>query len=157
MTLLVVSTVSALALITTGCGSDIPDRPAPTPTTSSAPQDSTPPAPTVEELNAMLQRGLDPTIPASEKADLVEGSEADPELINRAAEVARNAGVKVTVTDVQSFGSGVANANVILTVNGQDNPSTVPLVFDSGKWKLQKSWACSIVVNLAQIQSPACP
>ncbi|MFD3427322.1 hypothetical protein [Nocardia fluminea] len=110
----------------------------------------------MSELNAMLQRGLDPSIPASEKTDLVQGSDADPELINRAAQAARAAGVVITVTEIQSFGADAATATATLTVNGQDNVGAIPLVYEGGKWKLQKQWACDIVTGMAQMHSPAC-
>ena len=50
--------------------------------------------------------------------------------------------------------TAIANANV--TFNGQTNPTAVQLLFEDGKWKLDKAFACNIV-QFAQLQSAACP
>ena len=39
--------------------------------------------PTVKTLNQMLDMALDPNVPNSEKTQLVEGSEKDPEVFNK--------------------------------------------------------------------------
>ena len=125
-------------------------------TTTAAAAANTPPAPSAEELNAMLQKGLDPAIPATEKTDMIQGSEADPELINRVATAVQqnNATVQVVAVEDAKDGTAIANANV--TFNGQTNPAAVQLLFEDGKWKRDKAFACNIV-QLAQLQSAACP
>lgn len=125
-------------------------------TTTAAANANIPPAPSAEELNAMLQKGLDPAIPATEKTDMIQGSEADPELINRVATAVQqnNATVQVVAVEDAKDGTAIANANV--TFNGQTNPAAVQLLFEDGKWKLDKQFACNIV-GLAQLQSAACP
>ncbi|WP_370512171.1 hypothetical protein [Skermania sp. ID1734] len=110
--------------------------------------------PTVDQLNQELQKAFDPNVPLQEKVDMVQGAQADPELINRVAEAAKKAGVTVVVTKVNDLGNSVtADAN--LTINGQVNPAVVPFVAEDGRWKLEKGWACNMV-NLAQLSSPAC-
>jgi hypothetical protein len=108
----------------------------------------------VADLNAALQKALDPSIPSSEKLDMVQGVQADPELPNRLAQAAAGANVQVAVTDVTSFGDSV-NAKANFTINGQTNVVDVPFVAEDGKWKVQKTWACTILSSLGQ-QSVAC-
>jgi hypothetical protein len=150
----------AATLSMTACGSDNKkDTATPTRTTTSAKASASasanlPPVPTVADLNAALQKALDPSIPSSEKLDMVQGAQADPELPNRLAEAAKGANIQVAVTDVTSFGDSV-NAKANFTINGQTNVVDVPFVAEDGKWKVQKSWACTMLTNLGQ-QSVAC-
>ncbi|MDO3650004.1 hypothetical protein [Nocardia mangyaensis] len=123
-------------------------------TTSAAATAELPPVPTVEELNTQLNTALDPSIPNEEKLDFVQGGEADPELPNRLAVAAQDAGAVVVVTDVTSFGESV-NATADFTINGQTNVVDVPFVAEDGKWKVQKTWACTMLTNLGQ-ESVAC-
>src|SRR5690606_16514384 len=147
------------ALTLTACGSDdSKDEAKSTGTTTSAVTTSaaadTPPVPTAEELNSQLQRALDPTVPNSEKLEMVQGIEADPELPGRLAQAYQESGATVTVTDVTGFGDTV-NAKATIVLNGQENIADVPFVAEDGKWKVQKEWACIMLTNLGQ-QSPAC-
>lgn len=150
----------AATLSMTACGSDNKkDTATPTRTTTSAKASASasanlPPVPTVADLNAALQKALDPSIPSSEKLDMVQGVQADPELPNRLAEAAKGANVQVAVTDVTSFGDSV-NAKANFTINGQTNVVDVPFVAEDGVWKVQKTWACTMLTNLGQ-QSVAC-
>ncbi|MGF0320020.1 hypothetical protein [Nocardia fluminea] len=149
--------VAALGL--SACSDDKGDKPAAKTTTSaqaSAPAASDlPPVPTVEQLNQQLNTALDPSVPNDQKLDFVQGGEADPELPNRLAQAATDAGVQVQVTEVTSFGDSV-NAKADFTVNGQTNVVDVPFVAEDGKWKVQKSWACTMLTNFGQT-SVACP
>ncbi|MFE3546692.1 hypothetical protein ACFXK0_27335 [Nocardia sp. NPDC059177] len=149
--------VAALGL--SACSDDKGDAPAAKTTTSSATTTDAaaanlPPVPTVEELNEQLTTALDPSVPNEEKLDFVQGGEADPELPNRLAQAAQDAGVQVQVTEVTSFGDSV-NAKADFTINGQTNVVDVPFVAEDGKWKVQKTWACTMLTNLGQ-QSVAC-
>lgn len=116
-----------------------------------------PPVPTAEELNAELARAFDTSVPVEEKTDLVQGSEQDPELINRVAEAAAVNGIQVTVIDVTDLGNGVLTASVEMAVEGSPEPNfgTVDFVAEDDRWKVSQDYACSIV-SLAQLQSPAC-
>ncbi|MEV0436815.1 hypothetical protein [Nocardia sp. NPDC050413] len=153
--------IASLAVITAlGLSACTEDKPAAKTTTSAkattttATDDALPPVPSVEELNAQLNTALDPSVPNEQKLDFVQGGEADPELPNRLAVAARDAGAQVQVTEVTSFGDSV-NAKANFTVNGQTNVVDVPFVADAGKWKVQKAWACTMLTNLGQ-QSVAC-
>ncbi|MDV8024093.1 hypothetical protein [Rhodococcus sp. IEGM 1330] len=152
----------AAALTMTACSSDEGDTTATTTTaattTASTPTENAayPPAPTVEELNTQLMRGLDPNVPVEEKAALIQGAAEDPDLINQvaAAAVANNA--QIEITSIDDLGTGVLNAGITITLNGQANPGTFQFVPEDGVWKLSKDNACGIV-SLAQLTSPACP
>ncbi len=129
-----------------------------TTTTAAAPAVDYPPVPTVEELNADLARAFDLSVPAAEKTDLVQGAEEDPELINMVAQAANDAGVQVNVVDVTDNENGTITAGVEMALAGSDQPSfgTVDFVAEDDTWKVSKDYACSIVINMAQLQSPAC-
>lgn len=148
--------VTAVAVLA-ACGSDGADTTSDTPPTAVGTTQSgaEPPAPTVEQLDAMLRRGFDPSIPAQEKSDLVQGSEADPQIVDRLAQAAAAAGLTIEIVGVNDFGSGVASAAAQFTMNGNTSPAIVSLVSDDGQWKLEKSWACGILTS-AQVSSPAC-
>ncbi|MFC9895544.1 hypothetical protein ACFVMC_17820 [Nocardia sp. NPDC127579] len=150
----------AAALSLTACGSD--DKkdasPAKSSTTSAAAVTTRaanlPPVPTKEELNAQLQKALDPNVPNAEKLEMVQGAEADPELPSRLAQAAQQAGASAVVTGVSEFGDTIS-AKATITFNGQASEADVPFVAEDGKWKVQKQWACNLL-QLANIQSVAC-
>ncbi|MGQ4615037.1 hypothetical protein [Nocardia sp. R7R-8] len=146
--------VAALSLA--ACGSDDKSDSHTTHTTTAAASATAnvPAPPTVDELNATLQRALDPSVPNEEKADLVQGIQADPSLPNRLAEAFHQANATAVVTGVTTFGDTVT-AQAKFTINGQENQVDVPFVLEDGKWKVQKAWACQALANLNQ-QSPAC-
>ncbi|MGK8523149.1 hypothetical protein ACRS6B_17030 [Nocardia asteroides] len=152
--------VAGLALAVTlglaACGGDdTGESPTSARTTAGAAVTATTPAPpTVDELNTLLQRALDPAVPNDQKLELVQGIEADPGLPNRLAEAFQQANATAVVTGVTAFGDSVS-AQAKFTINGQENPVDVPFVLDGGRWKVQKAWACQALVNLNQ-QSPAC-
>ncbi|MBF6071518.1 hypothetical protein [Nocardia farcinica] len=149
--------VASLGL--TACGGDDSGNDAkPTKTTTSAAATTTaantPAVPTAAELNTQLQRALDPAVPNSEKLEMVQGIEADPELPSRLAQAYKDTGATVEVTDVTAFGDTL-NAKAKIVLNGQENIADVPFVAEDGKWKVQKAWACTMLTNLGQ-QSVAC-
>ncbi|MGQ4617160.1 hypothetical protein [Nocardia sp. R7R-8] len=149
--------VAALGL--TACGGDDKDSKPVAKTSTSAKATGSasanlPAVPTPTELNTALARALDPSVPSTEKLEYVQGAEADPTLPDRLSQAASGADVKIEVTDVTSFGDSV-NAKAKFILNGQENIVDVPFVADNGKWKIQKTWACTMLTNLGQ-QSSAC-
>lgn len=114
-----------------------------------------PPLPTVADLNDQLQRGLDPNVPLPEKVGMVQGSDQDPEMINKVAQAAKAAGLVVEVIGVTDQGSGRFEAAANFIVNGTVNPAVVPFVAEDGMWKMEQAYACSLV-QAAQLQSAAC-
>ncbi|WP_431972189.1 hypothetical protein [Nocardia sp. bgisy134] len=154
--------IAGLAIVAslgmTACGGDDSNEPAKTTkTTTSAKATAAadqPAVPTVAELNAQLQKALDPAVPNSEKLEMIQGAEADPELPSRLAEAYKQTGASVTVTEVTAFGDTI-NAKATIVLNNQENIADVPFVAENGKWKVQKAWACQMLTALGQ-QSPAC-
>ncbi|MEV0292541.1 hypothetical protein [Nocardia sp. NPDC050710] len=147
----------AAALSMTACGSDDKSsdaKPTRTTTSAKAAAANLPPVPTPAQINADLQKALDPSIPASEKLELVQGVEADPDLPNRLAEAYKSTDAKVEITEVTAFGDTI-NAKAKLIFNGQENMADVPFVAENGKWKVQKAWACQMLTTMGQ-QSVAC-
>ncbi len=150
--------VAALGM--TACGDDDSDNTSAAETSTSAAASATdtvtlPPVPTVEELNADLARALDPSVPAAEKLEKIQGAEVDPTLPDRLAQAAAENNVEIQVVDVSSFGEAV-EAKAIFTLNGEPQPEVgVPFVVDNGKWKIQKTWACNMLANLGE-ESVAC-
>lgn len=114
-----------------------------------------PPVPTVEELQAMLDTAFDETVPADQKANLVQGAEADPELINQVADAAKQANATITILDINDNENGTVTAGIETAMGDQVSTGTVNFVAEDGVWKLSKDNACGIVA-LAGLESPVC-
>lgn len=113
-------------------------------------------APTPAELNTSLVRAFDETVPATDKIELVQGAQADPQLIDRVVEAARVNKVSAQVTDVTDLGGGTVAATVVMTLDGQPAPeSIITFVAEDGVWKLSQENACGIV-GMAGLSSPVC-
>lgn len=149
------------ALTLTACGSDDSDSGTAAATSTTAAAETTeeaaadtPPVPSVADLNAQLQRALDPNVPNEEKLEMMQGAEADPELPSKLSQFYAQSGAVIEVTEVQDFGSDImAKANI--TLNGQTNVADVPFVAEDGVWKVQQQWTCQML-GTAQIPSTAC-
>lgn len=149
----------------TACGSDdktdSPTTTSKTTTTTTASDSTDAPVallPTAPELNAKVAQALDETVPAADKVNLVQGAEADPELINQVAAAAKAAGAQVEILDpVTDTGSETAAASLNIVVNGQplQQGLQASFVYEDGVWKLSKTTACQIV-GVAGLTSPAC-
>ncbi len=114
-----------------------------------------PASPTTDQLSGLLQRGLDPNVPAQEKVQLVQGAEGDPGFLDRIGGALRDSTFSAQITGVTDYCNGNANADAVLTLSGQSTPSQVPLVADNGVWKLDKAWTCGLA-RLLQQDSPIC-
>ncbi|MEU0541484.1 hypothetical protein [Nocardia sp. NPDC005978] len=154
--------IAALAVVATlglsACGSgDKEVKPVKTTTaTTTAASQNFPPAPTVAELNAQLQKALDPSVPNEEKLDMMQGVDADPTLPQRLSDAYQQNNAKVEVTGVTDLGNGTLTADGQFSINGgAPNPAVVPFVAENGKWKVQKEWICN-ALSLVNQTSPAC-
>jgi hypothetical protein len=114
-----------------------------------------PDSPTIDQLNLLLRKGLDPNVPSAEKIPLVQGLAGDPDLLTRAGSALQGAGFTSDIHDVTDYCNGTANADATLTISGQVTEAQVPLVAEEGVWKLDKNWACGLVASLQQT-SPIC-
>ncbi|WP_433607945.1 hypothetical protein [Prescottella agglutinans] len=147
--------VFATAACSDGEGEELPTRP-PSTSTTTAPSQPPIPAPTTAELNASLLRAFDETVPAADKVTLVQGAEADPQLIDQVVAAAKANKASAQVTDVTDLGDGRVAATVVMTLDGQPVPeSIVNFVAEDGVWKLSKDNACGIV-SMAGLTSPTC-
>ncbi|CAM2971951.1 Lipoprotein [Prescottella defluvii] len=148
----------AAALTMTACSDDggSSERTTAQATTTTAPATPALAPPTPAELNAALAKAFDESVPLDQKVELVQGAEADPELINQVAKAAKDANAAIEVVDVTPTGDETITAGVTLTVNGQANPATVDFVAENGVWKMSQQYACQLV-TMANLTSPACP
>ncbi|WP_280470698.1 hypothetical protein [Nocardia farcinica] len=125
--------------------------------TSPQPSPSSPATlPSVSDLDAKLAKAMDPGVPETSKRGLFE-DEAQPQLVD--PKMAQPGAPKFTyrVVDVNPIGEDRVNAVTAVAINGQENPNKaeVPFVYDNGDWKIDKTWACTMVENLGR-PSPAC-
>ncbi|MBJ8348709.1 hypothetical protein [Antrihabitans sp. YC2-6] len=152
---LAVTGLAAVAVSLAGCSAKTDEAEAPSPGATVAADQPAPPLPSPEELNAKLQRALDPSVSLDEKVQWVQGGEADPELFDRIAGVYKQEGATIVVTNVTESGPGRMNASADFLLWGEVHPQIVPFVAESGEWKVEKNYACG-VVQFAQLSSPAC-
>ncbi|MRH92520.1 hypothetical protein GFY24_34735 [Nocardia sp. SYP-A9097] len=155
--------VATLAVVTvlglSACGSGDKKestKPAKTSTSQTTAAQNYPPAPTAADLNAELQKALDPSVPDSEKLDQLQGVAADPNLPSRMIEAYKQNQATITVTGVTDLGNGTLTADAQVAVaGGAPQSAVVPFVAEDGKWKVQKEWICNML-SLANQVSPAC-
>ncbi|MTE13989.1 hypothetical protein [Nocardia aurantiaca] len=155
--------VAALAVVTvlglSACGSGDKKESKPTKAATSkttVAQSSYPPAPTAADLNTALQKALDPSVPDTQKLDMMQGVSADPSLPSRLADAYKQNNATITVTNVTDLGNGTLTADGQVSINGgQPQTVVVPFVAEDGKWKVQKEWICN-TLSLANQTSPAC-
>ena len=104
--------------------------------------------PSVATLNAMLDKALDPNVPNSEKTELVQGSEKDPQLFDKLVK-AREDNKDVTYQIFPPvIPAGPNKATVKVQVKLPDNPPTkldAQIVYDGGRWKLASDSVCPIL------------
>ena len=104
--------------------------------------------PSVATLNAMLDKALDPNVPNSEKTELVQGSEKDPQLFDKLVK-AREDNKDVTYQIFPPvIPAGPNKATVKVQVKLPDNPPTkldAQIVYADGRWKLASDSVCPIL------------
>ncbi|QBJ96166.1 hypothetical protein ERC79_09410 [Rhodococcus sp. ABRD24] len=134
---------AALAMSACGDGGNQPSVPGPVTTTVMISTTPPIPAPTAAELNAILTKALDASLPAAEKVALVQGAAADPGLIDQVVAAAMANKVTVEVTEVTDLGDGAVAATVTMILDGQPNPDAIMnFVAEDGVWKLSQDNAC---------------
>ncbi|MFE3225585.1 hypothetical protein [Nocardia sp. NPDC059228] len=157
---IVIATLAiATALGVSACGSGNKDEAKPDKATTSkvaAAQSSYPAVPGATDLNAELQKLMDPNIANEQKLDLIQGIKSDPMLPQRLTDAFKQMNVTITVTKVTDLGNGALTADAQVSINGgAPNQVLVPVVAEDGKWKVQKDWTCT-TLSLVQQTSPAC-
>ncbi|WP_228000207.1 hypothetical protein [Nocardia australiensis] len=151
---------AVMALTTAACGnSDTPSaKHVAAQSTTKAAIDQPPiPLPGPGDLNAGLMMALDPNTSREQKEGAVQGADIDPDLVDKMTQAGTANKVTMTVTAVEYVGNGVMQASATLTLNGKpvDGQASIPFVAEGGRWKLQKAWACQMLMN-AQLTSTAC-
>lgn len=115
--------------------------------------------PTVATLNAMLDKALDPSVPNSEKTELVQGSSADPAIFDKLVQAKKdNPDVTYQIyPPVIPAGPNQATVKVQVKI-GQNPPTKVDagIVYDHGRWKLAKDTVCPLI-TANNVSTPMCP
>ncbi|GAA1893168.1 MAG: hypothetical protein INR72_04365 [Williamsia herbipolensis] len=115
--------------------------------------------PSAATLNGLLEKALNPSIPASQKTDLVQGSSADPQLFDKLVK-AKQDNPTVTyrlVPPVIATGNGQATVKVQVKLpNVPEQTVDAAIVYDQGKWKLAKTTVCPLLLA-NNVQSAMCP
>lgn len=162
---------ASIALALTACSSgEAGDHDAaPTTTTAASQTDGAasgsdsdlPPTPTVDQLNQQLQTALDPDVPADQKAQLVTGLDADPELIQKLSDQVAQAEADGSLADVEVTGPILPPTGTTLTVpftasfNGQAQQGQATLLAVDDEWRLDGDFLCGLAKGVG-IDSPAC-
>ncbi|UGT56746.1 hypothetical protein [Nocardia asteroides] len=176
ITLAAAATLAVAALGLTACSSDEPSSTAAATTTAAgagfedgkkvegtqegdAPM-TTPvpdlPAPTVEELNARLDKAMAGQLSAEEKATLIEDAERDPNLVDKFVEAAKKNNVTAKITSVGAPADGKVKAPADVTIDGTPvQGATVEFVASEGGWRVSHVFTCNIVKS-AKLDSAAC-
>lgn len=114
--------------------------------------------PTASTLNTLLETALDPSVPATDKTGLVQGSQADPQLFDKLVKFKQDnpAATYKLVPPVIATGSGQASVKVKVKLpNSPEATLDAGIVYDQGKWKLAQKTVC-LLLQGANVQSPMC-
>ncbi|KQB86734.1 hypothetical protein [Corynebacterium lowii] len=118
-----------------------------------------PDLPSAAELNQVLAVATDPNRPIEDKIVTVQGGETAPELFEVMARSKEESGADFQV--VNPVLAGYAANEVLTSVQfiRPDEPEqmadNVTFVYENGKWKLSKDWACTLVTRVVPDQAPA--
>lgn len=118
---------------------------------SESPEAATPELPSAAELNEVLTRATDSSLPMEERVQTVQGGETAPELFDTMAKSQEESGANFQVVDPVL--PGYAPNSVLTTVNfTQPDQATqlaenVEFVYEDGSWQLSQSWACTLITN----------
>lgn len=163
---LIAASVASVA----ACGSDdsdVPDVPTVATTTAAATGNNgggggglTDPntRPTVAELNEMLNKALDGSVPNAQKTQLVEGSSADPKIFDQLVKAKKDNPDVTYKIYPPVIPSGPNKATVKVQVKLPDNPPTkldASIVFVDGRWKLSRDTVCPLI-TANNVKTPMC-
>ncbi|WIM66961.1 hypothetical protein QP027_07415 [Corynebacterium breve] len=110
-----------------------------------------PEQPTAADLNEVLARATDSSLPMEERVSSVQGGETAPELFDTMTISKEESGADFQVVDPVL--PGYAPNSVLATVNfTQPDQATqlaenVEFIYEDGAWKLSQSWACTLITN----------
>ncbi|MFD3596142.1 hypothetical protein ACFWU5_25770 [Nocardia sp. NPDC058640] len=114
------------------------------------------PAPTVDELNARLDKALAGQLTAEEKATFIEDADRDPNLVDKFVEAAKTNKVKAKITAVEAPVDGKLKAPADVTIDGEPvQGASVEFVAAEGGWRVSHVFTCTIVKS-AKLDTAAC-
>ncbi|MFD3703013.1 hypothetical protein ACFWUP_07685 [Nocardia sp. NPDC058658] len=114
------------------------------------------PAPTVDELNARLDKALAGQLTDDEKATFIEDAERDPDLVDKFVQAAKENNVKAKITAVEAPADGKLKAPADVTIDGKPvEGATVEFVASESGWRVSHVFTCNIVKS-AKLDSAAC-
>lgn len=114
------------------------------------------PKPTVAELNDKINKAFDASIDSKTKISWIEDAAQDPQLVDKLVDAAKKNDVKVEITNVPDPVDGKVKAEAKVTIGGQPvENATVSFVAEGTEWKVDHTFACSIV-KAAKLDSAAC-
>lgn len=151
--IIAVAAALGLGLGMSACSGDT-DQDTTATTATQATSESVAPAaqqPTAEELNAVLMRATDASLPIEERVNTVQGGENVPELFDVMAQSQEESGANFQV--VPPVLPGYTPDTVLATVSFTRPDSQpqlaedVEFVFEDGVWKLSQVWACTLINN----------
>ncbi|WP_018297066.1 hypothetical protein [Corynebacterium lubricantis] len=125
-----------------------------TASSSDAPETETPDLPSAAELNDVLARATDSSLPMEDRVQTVQGGETAPELFDTMAMSQEESGANFQVVDPVL--PGYAPNSVLTTVNfTQPDQATqlaenVEFIYEDGQWQLSQSWACTLITNTVE-------
>ncbi|ADG79231.1 Lipoprotein OS=Tsukamurella paurometabola (strain ATCC 8368 / DSM / CCUG 35730 / CIP 100753/ JCM 10117 / KCTC 9821 / NBRC 16120 / NCIMB 702349 / NCTC 13040)OX=521096 GN=Tpau_2630 PE=4 SV=1 [Tsukamurella paurometabola] len=154
--------VIAVAGLIGGCASENADAP-PSPmmtttlaTVAEAPSTTADRAPSAAQIEAMLERAVDPNVPSTAKVDLVQGAtDADAPLFDELVRL-RQSNPQFTwhIGKPVLEQPGLSKAPVSGLVGGANQTAYATFVFED-TWKLQRDYACDIVAQVGR-SAPSC-
>lgn len=114
-------------------------------------------APSTQQLEEMLNRAVDPRVPLEEKVRLVQGATpADGPLFDELVKLRKdNPQVSWHIGRPVLEQPGLAKAQFSVLMGGTNQLAYASLAFDEGSWKLQKSYACQMIIQVGR-DSPSC-
>jgi len=114
-------------------------------------------APSTQQLEEMLNRAVDPQVPLEEKVQLVQGATmADGPLFDELVKLRKdNPQVSWHIGRPVLEQPGLAKAQFSVLMGGTNQLAYASLAFDEGRWKLQKSYACQMIIQVGR-DSPSC-
>lgn len=154
--------IAVVAVACAACGgSESPSRssaPSSAAQVTEAPSNSADRAPSAQQLEEMLTRAVDPNTPLADKLALVEGAtEADAPLFDELVRLRKdNPGVSWHIGKPVLEHPGTAKAQFSVLMDGTNQLAYATLVFDGGRWKLQRSYTCQMIAQVGR-NSPSCP
>lgn len=109
-------------------------------------------APSTQQLEEMLSRAVDPKVSLEEKVQLVQGATtADAPLFDELVKLrSDNPQVSWHIGRPVLEQPGLAKAQFSVLMGGTNQLAYASLAFDAGRWKLQRSYACQMIVQVGR-------